>query len=67
MSATVGGNKLSNFAGNISRGMLKSDWNVMRRIIEEFNSKYVLQNEYNSLNRKFIDSSGRHSFLLTEI
>lgn len=67
MSANVGGNKLSDFAGNISRAMLKSDWNVIRRIIEEFNSKYVLQNEYNSLNRKFIDSSGRHSFLLTEI
>lgn len=42
MSANVGGNKLSDFAGNISRAMLKSDWNVMRRIIEEFNSKYVL-------------------------
>lgn len=62
MSATAVGNRLSTFAGNISREMLKSDWNVMRRIIEEFNRKYVLQNEYNSLNSKLINFSGRRSF-----
>lgn len=67
MNATVVGNRLSNFAGNTSRRMLKSDWNVMRRIIEELSRKYVLQNVCNSLNRKLVGSSGRHSFLLMGI
>lgn len=51
------GNRLSNFAGNVSRRMLKSDWNVMRRMIEGFNRNYILQKELNLFN-KLSGSSG---------
>lgn len=58
MSTTVVGNRLSNFASNVSRGMLKYVWNVMRRMIEGFNRNYVLQKELSLLNRKLSGSSG---------
>jgi len=57
MRATVVGNRLSNFAG-ISRGMLKSGWNVMRRMTERFNRNYILQQDLNLLDRKLSDSAG---------
>lgn len=65
--ATVVGNRLSNFAGNVSRGMLKSNWNVMRRMIEGFNRTYILQKEFNLLNRKwFIRNTLRNRNLKTK-
>lgn len=58
VSTAVVGNASSNFAGNVSRKMLKSDWNVTRRMIEGFNRNSILQKELNLFHRKLSGSSG---------